>query len=181
MPILPERNGKKRPDAEPEVPQVSPAELAQQAVARLKLPVPVIRMNPDEDFAQVVHVPTWMWMPEASWGPVTETVSVPGVSVTATARPRRAVWSMGDGTTVTCDGPGTPYSSRFRADAESPDCGHVYRRASLAEPGGKYRVTVTVLWDVEWSGGGQSGTGHGLSSTTERHVLVDEVQAVVAR
>ncbi|WP_348541984.1 hypothetical protein [Streptomyces sp. MJP52] len=57
----------------------------------------------------------------------------------------------------------------------------MYRRASLAEPGGKYRVTVTVVWDVEWSGGGQSGTEHGLSSTAERHVLVDEVQAVVAR
>ncbi|MDH6223664.1 hypothetical protein M2169_000634 [Streptomyces sp. MJP52] len=181
VPILPPAKGKKRREAGPAVPQVSPAELAQQAVAQLQLPTPIIRMNPDEDFAQVVRVPTWMWMPAASWRPVSETVAVPGVSVTATARPRRAVWSMGDGASVTCEGPGTPYSSRFRADAQSPDCGHVYRRASLAEPGGKYRVTVTVVWDVEWSGGGQSGTEHGLSSTAERHVLVDEVQAVVAR
>ncbi len=69
--------------------------VVQRAVQRLTLPEPVIRTSPDEDFVQVVHVPTWMWVERSTWGPVSVTASVEDVSVTATARPRRAVWSMG--------------------------------------------------------------------------------------
>ncbi|MGW1528444.1 hypothetical protein [Streptomyces sp. NPDC002159] len=161
--------------------QISMAEVARQAVERLELPEPVIRTSPDEDSVQVVHVPTWMWVEGSSWGPVTETVKVPGAQVTATARPRLAVWSMGDGATVSCTGPGTPYSAKHRADAESPDCGHTYRRASLAEPDKKFTVSVRVTWDVEWRGGGQSGVVPGLVIGAQRQLVVDEVHAVVVR
>ncbi|WP_308297026.1 MULTISPECIES: hypothetical protein [unclassified Streptomyces] len=184
MGILPrfegEKPGKKgRGDADGQ--QIPVAEVAQQAVERLELPEPVIRTSPDEDFVQVVHVPTWMWVEKSSWGPVTESVKVPGVQVTATARPRLAVWSMGDGATVSCSGSGTPYSAKYRSDAESPDCGYTYRKASLAEPGKTFTVSVRVTWDVEWRGGGQSGVVPGLVIGAERQLVVDEVQSVVVR
>ncbi|MEU5308789.1 hypothetical protein [Streptomyces sp. NPDC021562] len=164
-----------------QAPQISVEAVARQAVERLQLPEPVIHTSPDEDSAQVVHVPTWMWVEKSSWGPVTETVSVPGVQVTATARPRLAVWSMGDGSTVSCTGPGTPYSAKYRPDAESPDCGYTYRRSSLAQPDKRFTVSVRVTWDVEWRGGGQSGVVPGLVIGAERQLVVDEVQAVVVR
>ncbi|MZG16598.1 hypothetical protein GTY44_24460 [Streptomyces sp. SID5914] len=160
---------------------MSATEVAQQAVQRLDLPEPVIRTSPDEDFVQVVHVPTWMWVEKSSWGPVSETVKVPGVQVTATARPRLAVWSMGDGATVSCTGPGTPYSAKYRPEAKSPDCGYTYRRSSLAEPGKAFTVSVRVTWDVEWRGGGQSGTVPGLVIGAQQQLVVDEVHAVVVR
>ncbi|MEU5839376.1 hypothetical protein ABZ820_37740 [Streptomyces diacarni] len=158
---------------------VSAAEVAEEAVQQLRLPRPVIRTSPDEDFTQVVHVPTWMWVQASSWKQVSETASVDGVTVTATARPRKAVWSMGDGASVMCLGPGTPYSARFGAESSSPDCGYTYRRASLPQPKGKYRVRVRVTWDVSWHGAGESGVVPDMAMTAEQPLSVDEVQAVV--
>ncbi|WP_344396297.1 hypothetical protein [Streptomyces vastus] len=182
MGILPRFDGdKKEPDAGADGEQIPVEAVAQQAVERLELPEPVIRTSPDEDFVQVVHVPTWMWVEEGSWGPETAKAQVPGVEVTATARPRKAVWSMGEGGTVVCDGPGTPYSDAYSPKASSPDCGYTYRRASLSAPGKAYTVSVQVTWDVEWQGAGESGVVPGLVMSAERQLVVDEVQAVVTR
>ncbi|MFD7712127.1 hypothetical protein [Streptomyces sp. NPDC059786] len=101
--------------------------------------------------------------------------------MTATARPQKAVWSMGEGGRVVCRGPGTPYSDSYSPKESSPDCGYVYRRASLTAPGRAYTVSVQVTWDVEWRGAGQSGVVPGLVMTAQRQLLVDEVQAVVTR
>ncbi|WEB45731.1 hypothetical protein MOV08_15900 [Streptomyces yunnanensis] len=151
----------------------------QQAVARLKSPRPVIHTSPREDMAQLVHVPTWMWVERKTWDPVTASAAVNGVEVTATARPWRAVWSMGEGGTVVCQGQGTPYSDRFDPKASSPDCGYTYQRASTSAPGKTYPVRVQVFWDVEWEGGGRSGAVPGLVMSAERRLVVGEVQAVV--
>ncbi|OIK01080.1 hypothetical protein BIV25_06040 [Streptomyces sp. MUSC 14] len=155
--------------------------VAQQAVRRLKLPTPVIHTSPAEDFVQVVHVPTWMWVEHSTWGPVSASAAVEGVEVTATARPRQAVWSMGEGGQVVCRGPGTPYSDVYSPKDSSPDCGYTYQRASLSVPGRAYTVSVQVTWDVEWHGGGQAGVVPGLAMTAERQLVVDEVQTVVTR
>ncbi|MEV0112543.1 hypothetical protein AB0H77_04685 [Streptomyces sp. NPDC050844] len=155
--------------------------VVQQAVEKLKLPKPVIRTSPDEDFVQVVRVPTWMWMQRATWEPVSESAEVDGLTVTATARPRQAVWSMGEGGSVVCKGAGTPYSKAYAPDSESPDCGYTYRTASLGEPDKKFTVSVRVTWDVEWHGGGQAGVVPGMVMAAQRQLVVDEVQAVVVR
>ncbi|MFB6534836.1 hypothetical protein ACFCY8_21385 [Streptomyces noursei] len=171
-----EESHKPKTDADQHVPVKV---VAQRAVEQLKLPRPVIRMSPREDLAQVVHVPTWMWVERKTWGPVTSSAAVNGVKVTATARPRAAVWSMGEGGSVVCRGPGTPYSDRFDPKAASPDCGYTYERASVSVPDRAFRVSVRVIWDVKWEGGGRSGAVPGLVMTAERRLAVDEVQAVV--
>jgi hypothetical protein len=155
--------------------------VAQRAVARLQLPRPVLHTNPDEDSAQVVNVPTWMWVERSTWHPVSASVSADGVRVVATARPRTALWAMGDGAEVTCHGPGTPYAGGRSPRAASPDCGHTYRKASSAEPGRAYTVTVRVVWDVTWQGNGRTGTVRGRSMTAEHRLVVDEVQAVATQ
>ncbi|WP_236076566.1 hypothetical protein, partial [Streptomyces coffeae] len=172
----------KQKRSKPKPRQKVPVEVvARRAVKNLKLPRPVIRTSPDEDFVQVVRVPTWMWLEQSSWRSVAETVKVPGLRVTATARPREAVWSMGEGGMVTCSGPGTEYSARLRAQGTSPDCGYTYRVSSLGEPDRAFTLSVRVTWDVEWHGGGQAGRVPGLAIAAERSLVVDEVQAVVVR
>lgn len=180
MGILPRFDGEKPKKPSPKRGQRVPVEgVVRRAVEKLRLPEPVIRTSPDEDDVQVVGVPTWMWVQHSRWAPVTQTAEVPGLRVTATAIPRRAVWSMGEGGVVTCTGPGTSYSREFRPEVPSPDCGYTYRVSSLAGVGRKFKVSVRVAWDVEWRGGGQSGRLPGLVITAERPLVVDEVQAVV--
>lgn len=180
--ILPRFDHKETKKPKPKRGQKVPVEVvARRVVERLRLPQPVIRTSPDEGFVQVVGVPTWMWVEHGDWGPVTETAVVPGLRVTATARPRQAVWSMGDGGSVTCMGPGTEYSGAFRPEQPSPDCGYTYRKSSAGEPGRVFTVSVRVMWDVEWHGGGRSGRVPGLVIAAERPLAADEVQAVVVR
>ncbi|MGW2317411.1 hypothetical protein [Streptomyces sp. NPDC001680] len=181
MGILPRFDGarpKQKDRGEPG-PRPDPEVVARQAVRELVLPEPVIRTNPDEKHAQLVRVPTWMWLDRAMWKPVSKTATVPGVSVTATAIPQSASWVMGDGSTVTCEGPGTPYSAKYPADSASPDCGHTYLRSSAGQPEEAYTVSVTVTWDVEWRGGGRQGVVPGLRTQAQMPLRVAEAQALV--
>lgn len=153
----------------------SPEQLARQAYSQLRLPSPSIAASPEGP--QLVRLPTWLWI-ENGWEPVSATASVPGVSVTATAKPTKVQWSMGEGGSRTCDGPGTPYSSDRNPRSASPDCGYTYRRAS---GDGGFRVTATVSWSVSWSGAGESGTFDDLSTTDSTSFVVEEVGAVNGR
>ena len=85
-----------------------------------------------------------------TWGDITRSATSGGVTVTATGHVVRVTWTMGDGTTVNCQ-QGTAYRAAFGSDP-SPTCGHRY-----AAPG-SYPVTATSDWEVQWSGGGTSGT-----------------------
>jgi len=160
-------------------PVLSPEVLARQARAKLRLPNVEIQLNPAGD--QLVRLPTWLALASSSWTEQSATAAVPGVSVTATARPVKATWVMGDGSTVVCDGPGTPWKPGTDPAAASPDCGHRYLRSSASAPGAAYSVTVTVGWEVTWAGAGQSGTIPGLETTGAAQVRVAELQALVTR
>ncbi len=158
-------------------PALSPVVVARQAESQLVLPSPQVSFSPAG--FQVVRVPTWMWIAPVQWDPVRATAQVPGVSVTATATPTSVQWDLGDGTQVTCAGPGTPWRPGDNPAAASPDCGHVFLRPSADQPGGAYAVTARVHWRVDWAGGGQQGVFPDLSSTTTSQVRVDEVHSLV--
>ncbi len=157
-------------------PQPSPAQLAQVAREQLWLPSPRIETSPVGE--QLVQLPTWLWLDQEAWGAVSATASVPGVSVTAVARPTSVVWDLGDGNTVTCNGPGTPYAKGMDPKSPSPDCGYTYRASSAGEPGEAYAVSATVEWTVTWSGAGQSGVFPGLTTTSTASFPVAESQAL---
>jgi len=130
--------------------------LAQVAVRYLRLPSPVISSSPGSAALQLTGLAVWLWVPPAEWQPESQTAQVPGESVTATATPVSASWSMGDGGTVTCHGPGTPYSGGNPA-APSPTCGYTYVHSSAGQPGGAFTVTVTITWDITWTAAGGAG------------------------
>ena len=157
---------------------VDPAVVARSAVATLRLPGPVIRLSPAPPAPQLVNVPTWLWLGSGSWVPRSATAGVPGLSVTATARPVRVQWSTGDGAEVVCAGPGTRWRPGMDAAASSPTCGHTYRRPSVGRPGGVFTVRATVTWQVSWVGGGGSGTVPAMSTTSTAQIAVREAPAV---
>ncbi|MFI9811527.1 hypothetical protein [Saccharothrix variisporea] len=124
-----------------------------------------------------MNLPTWMWL-SSGWTTSSAIASVPGISVTAIAVAASVEWSMGDGSTVTCAGAGTPYTSGVDPRAPSPDCGHVYRRSSASQPAQAFRVTATVRWTVSWSGAGQNGTLPDMTTTGAISLRVAEAQAL---
>lgn len=156
----------------------SPAQVARSASARLALPSPLIATNPLPDADSLVGVPVWLWLRAGSWRSRSAAASVPGVRVKATATPARVSWRMGDGSTVSCDGPGTAWRDGADPMAASPDCGHTYRVASDGQPGGRYTVTATIWWSVSWAGAGRSGTLPELSTSDSVRLRVGESQAV---
>jgi hypothetical protein len=165
-------------------PPPDPAVLAQQAWDKLQIPSPVVRTSPPPGQDAFVNLPTWLWVDQQSFAPVSADAAAGPVTVTATARATRVVWDMGDGATVTCNGPGTPYvPGVFDPKAPSPDCGHTYTRSSDGRPGERFRITVTVTWTAAYSVAGASGGGTlpDLSASSATELRVAEFQALNTR
>ena len=169
-----------RPEWVPDAKAVAadPAVVAQSAVTTLQLPQPAIRLSPAPPAPQLVNVPTWLGLDQGSWAPRSATASVPGLSVTATAKPVRVQWSTGDGAEVTCTGPGTQWRPGMDAAAPSPTCGHTYQQPSVSRPGAVFGVRATVTWQVSWVGGGQAGTVPALTTISVAEITVREAPAV---
>jgi hypothetical protein len=160
----------------------TPAQLAAQAINQLPIRGPMIGIAPDQNGAGLVGLPVWMWstVTPQTWGPISATASVPGLSVTATARAQRIVWDMGDATrttsshTVVCTNPGTPYKTEY-GRAPSPTCGLAAGYARPSNP--RFTVTATTTWHVTWAGGGASGTLDVTRASTTT-IDIDELQVV---
>lgn len=161
-------------------PTVDPAALARRALAKLQLLGAQIVVAPQPGGAGAVGLPVWLStaVTDGTWGPQHASESEGGVTVTITARASRIVWSLGDGGTVSCNNPGTAYEPRFGM-AASPTCGYVYATPSstAAHPHGRYTITATTYWTVDWAGGGQTGV---LTPTSQAQTSVEigEVQVV---
>jgi hypothetical protein len=164
----------------PEVPSVTV--LVQQAVEQLPLVSADIGIAPRPGGAGLVGLPVWMWTnnADATWGPVEVRVPGPGITVVAQAEATRIEWDMGDGHTVVCDEPGTPYHPRYGGEP-SPDCPYVYSEPSRDQPDGRYTVTATTTWYIEWwvepSGPSGDDAAERTSSTTVR---INELQVVTS-
>ena len=150
--------------------QVAPVVVAEQAAKTLGLTSAVIEMAPPDGHPQLVNVATWLWVNPATWHPVTATATAGPVTTTATATPTKVIWDMGDGSTVTCVGPGTPY------DPSTPNatsiCSYTWSTA------GTYTVTATIYWSVTWSAVGAAGGGTlGVQAGPASRVTVQVVQS----
>lgn len=156
---------------------VDPAVLAQRAVDSMTLLGPDIA-SPRAAGKYTVGVPMWMWVNQSAttFGPNTASASAGGITVTATAKVSKIVWKMGDGDSVTCNGPGTPYQAS-EGMAQSPTCGHVYSKTSAGAKNGKFPVTATSTWTIDWQGGGQAGQLTEIRQTNVQ-VAIGELQVV---
>ena len=156
-------------------PTLTPAQVAQTARNRLRLPEVVIAASPAGE--QLVNLPTWLWLRQG-WQPMSAIAAAPGVSVTAVATPTSVTWSMGDGGSLTCQTAGSAFPENGDPRAESPDCGYVFRTSSAGRPDEAFPVTATVTWTVTWSGAGQSGTFPNMTTSASAAFRVAESQAI---
>ncbi|GGQ97518.1 ATP/GTP-binding protein [Streptomyces asoensis] len=168
-------------DPPPAAAAIDPSVLAQRAVDTMKLAGPDIA-SPRPAGMYLVGMPMWMWVNQSptTYGPNTASASAGGVTVTATANVSKIVWTMGDGTAMTCTGPGTRYTAAA-GKTDSPTCGHTYTRTSADQIGGRYRITATSTWTIDWQvttgGGGQGGQ---LTETrqTQTQIPITELQVL---
>jgi hypothetical protein len=174
---------------EPVTTTVDPVIVAWRATASMGLRAIDMQIAPTPVSAEpesmgLVGLPVWLWADDTAgtWGPQTASASDGPVSVTVTARVSRVEWDMGDGTTVTCTEPGTPFDpTRHTAEDESPDCGHTYLHTSSRQPDGLYTVTATSHWTAEWADDtGQTGTIPFELTTTEQ-IRIGELQVLRAQ
>ena len=159
---------------------VDPVALAQEALQRAPLAAPNIKMAPDPSIPQLVNLATFLWIDPAQWRPQSASATAGAVTSTVTATPTRVVWDMGQGDTVTCNGPGAPYVPTLPDDAQPSNCKFTYPASSARSPDKTFTITATIEWPVTWAasgapGGGDLGISRSSSSTPVRvaevHVL----------
>ncbi|WP_407842126.1 ATP/GTP-binding protein (plasmid) [Streptomyces sp. DSM 116496] len=151
--------------------------LAEEAVTKMRLLGANIGIAPKQGGTGTVGVPVWVWNgpgPQTT-GPTSASATALGVTVTATATVQNVVWNFGNGTTVSCPFPGTPYNPAFGLTPPSNangQCGTAgYSRV------GEYTVTATTTWAVHWVGGGQQGDLT-TTRTSQAPVRIGELQVV---
>ena len=161
----------------------TPRDVAQLAIGQMELRAVDIGITPEpgDDSIGIVGMPVWLWAktPDShTYGPITESATAGGITVSATARVHEITWVMGDGNEVVCHTSGTPYKPSY-GKKPSPDCGHTYEKSSSNEAGGKFTVTPTSDWVITWQGAGQTGTIrlNGLQRSVE--IAVGEAQVLV--
>jgi len=172
----------------------TPEELAQRAYARMQLTMGEIGSTPpttevDGSAIGIVGMPVWLWVANPSantTGPITESETDGGLTVTVDGRLDRIVWTLTDDdtgevyATTTCAGdraPGTPWSEAVSGDARpSPTCGF---DGAESRRSGNITVTGTAYWTAEWSGGGVSGTIDVPAQTRESTLAIGEAQVLV--
>lgn len=161
----------------------TPGEVAQTALRNMGLSAITIGIvpKPGPETVGLVGMPVWMWADQpgpTTVGPVTESASAGGITATATATLESITWNMGDGHTVLCHGPGTPYDASY-GRRESPDCGYAYSTTSAGQPGQHFTVTATSQWVVSWSGAGQTGTIRPAPLVRTTQITIGEAQVLV--
>jgi hypothetical protein len=161
----------------PERGRVDVQALAQQAARSVSIGGPAIATSPPVSKSLFVQVPTWLWIEDSWWRRYDASASAGRVTATVTARPTKTVWSMGDGTVVTCSGPGVPWSES--AGSAEPACGHTYRRSSAGQPGSAYPIRAEVELDVTWTSNvGVGGSLGSIRRSSTASARVAEIQAV---
>ncbi|MGA5136173.1 hypothetical protein [Streptomyces azureus] len=163
---------------------VTPEILAELAYAEIRVPSTKVTLAPAE--ATKVNLPTWSWLDDAQFKPVSVTASVPvlGIQATATAEPVSLRIEPGTKDAVTYPASGVceinngrigePYA-KGKAD-QTPPCGVKYLRSS---GNGTYPLQATVTWKIQWTGTG--GAGGDLPDGTfgaTQDVVVQEIQSV---
>jgi hypothetical protein len=168
-----------------QAPAVDPHAVALQAEASLRLPTPAVHFDPAGQ--SVVNLPTWLWIDRGIWHPASVTASVGPVSATAVATPVSVTWTMGDGGSTTCDGPGTPYDPELASSSQSTSCFYTYAVSSAGQStlaGGAdddaFKVVATIDWSVTWTAQGAAGGGTlpPLVTSSSALVPVEQVESL---
>lgn len=161
---------------------VSAAQLALTAFRHLVVPAPSVATAPPRGKPGVVGLRQFYWVPREQWRPIMRSADSGSVWARVTAQPTQLIIHPGDGSSVACRGPGTPYVQDRSPDEQAPGCGHVYQQSSAGQPGAAYRVRAELVWTATWSGsGGAGGPLPSRTRSTSFPLQVAEAQALIQR
>lgn len=156
--------------------------VAQSASIQMSLQVPEIASTPNgPETPGAVGLPVWFWVsnpgPQTT-GPNTTSLSLGDVTVQTTATFTGLTIDTGDGSTVECAGPGTPYPGS--GIDESPDCGHTYTQQSTGTADQLFHLGVTAHWRIDWTAtNGQSGsTTIDVWDLDHKSLRISDIQSV---
>ncbi|MFC1432317.1 hypothetical protein ACEZDB_16845 [Streptacidiphilus sp. N1-3] len=168
-------------------PVVTPAELAQRALAMIHRTAAGVGTAPSNDGKRTALVgsPIWLWINKdgtdyaTKADPLSATAAVPGLSVTANVYVTEVDWDMGDQGAAPKCGAGTPYRDSDGAKP-SPDCGYSYTQPSIGQPDERYAITATVHWSVTWVATNGAGDTFALDpiATPATTLRVSELQVL---
>jgi hypothetical protein len=151
----------------------APERAADEARKLLPLAPPAIELSPPAATPQLVGVTTWLWLGDP-WQPLQASAELGGVTSTVTARPTAVRWDLGDGTTITCAGPGTPYDISRSPASQHSTCTHTFQRR------GQFAVTATVTYETTWTAStGDAGALGPVARTATVAITVNEAQALI--
>jgi hypothetical protein len=172
----------------PGTPPPDPATAGALAASELPLPNPSLALSPSP--TGYVNFAEWLAIDPSVWHSFTtsaQACTAGGcVTASATATPSYVTWNTGDGSTQTCDGPGTVYNQSVPANEQSTSCSHTYTMTSEGQPSpdgnpndAAFPVTATVTWTVVWSGpGGSGGTLPSLITHGATSLKVAQIESV---
>jgi len=163
-------------------PPVTPEQLMIQALKELQLPALAPATAPPRGTDGLVGLPEWFWIPAASWHALTVTVTAGPVWATVTATPSSLSFEPGTGAgPVTCPGPGATYDAARPAADQRTDCSYTYPQPSAGLPGDAYPASVSVVWQVSWTGSGGAGgvLAAALSVPVSVPIRVAQAEALV--
>lgn len=165
---------------------ITPEILAELAYAEIQVPSTTVELSPAT--TQKVNLPTWIWLDQATFNPVSVTARVPVLDLYATTTATPVSLRIEPGTEdaklhptsgecpINEDGSiGTPYT---KGNSEkTPPCGLTYLRSS---GDGTYPLQATLTWEISWEGTGNTGGDlpDGTFGTTQ-NITVDEIQSIV--
>lgn len=133
-----------------------------------------------------VGAPVWLWIdtndPHA-WGTHTITATENSLTIWATVWATHTTYTLGDGGSITCAGPGTPrpYDPNSLISEHSPTgCEHTYTTTNtLGNPNSRYNVTATVTWRTDWTAtNGQTGTFTLTTTGTTTTLHIGQIRIV---
>jgi len=161
-------------------PRPAQSSVISSAMGALNPPRPTIHTSPSYRRGLLVQTPTWLWLPPSYWRTYSTTIMVWGYVVTIFATPTMVRWNMGNGDSVTCIGPGTPWVPGF-ADVLST-CNYTYRHSSDGASRDRYRITATVTFVGSFTTvglGGMRGPLGAVTRSSSVHAPVAEIQGLV--
>ncbi len=182
----------------PVPPPPDPEDLAMQVWDHMRTTIPAPQPTTSPDFRTAINdtlgVPTtwvnlwnWMWADDTVWAPVTETLTVRGVSVTVTAEPVALRLDPGTGDPeVTCaNPPGIPYfppadnvADPSRDPAGLGGCGWKYSRATSLSH--LIQAQLMIDWSASWTSNvGRSGDLGSLTTFRDTEPFVVAERRVV--
>ncbi len=132
------------PTLPPPPPPVNPNPAINAAIGGLVL-APAVASDPDYASRNaLVRVPTWFWLENPAV--VTNTATVNGVTVQATANLQTVVWDFGV-TSTTCAGAGIPYQNPAPANA----CIITFEQSSAGEGSNDmFASTAAAEWIIQY-------------------------------